>query len=220
MVTGYSNQKLSEIGIWNRGWCYVNIYGTKFLRKLRIRTNFLLLRILLILSFKFCRSPCYNFSTYFVAIVWTFSEVVIRGLLEKFVGSPYYSESELCGCAVTVSFSKYLPWQAMDALLTTLHQLLEYLLQTIVTSKFLDSELPFHGWKSPEIARGEIKTVWRMFWWGSTHPLLPSRTQNSIHISLHAISGLFQPWKVSSKVRNFEMINGLQHVLEKVGGAL
>jgi len=34
MVTGYSNQKLSEIGIWNRGWCYVNIYGTKFLRKL------------------------------------------------------------------------------------------------------------------------------------------------------------------------------------------
>jgi hypothetical protein len=30
--------------------------------------------------------------------------------------SPYYSESELCGGAVTVSFSKYLPWQAMNFL--------------------------------------------------------------------------------------------------------
>jgi hypothetical protein len=37
----------------------------------------------------------------------------IRGRFEKFVDSPYYSESELCGGAVTVSLSKYLPWQAM-----------------------------------------------------------------------------------------------------------
>jgi hypothetical protein len=37
----------------------------------------------------------------------------IRGPFEKFVDSRYYSESELCGDAVTVSFSKYLPWQAM-----------------------------------------------------------------------------------------------------------
>jgi hypothetical protein len=29
-----------------------------------------------------------------------------RGTFEKFVDSPYYSESELCGGAVTVSFSK------------------------------------------------------------------------------------------------------------------
>jgi hypothetical protein len=28
----------------------------------------------------------------------------------RFVDWPYYSESELCGGAVTVSFSKYLPW--------------------------------------------------------------------------------------------------------------
>jgi hypothetical protein len=27
--------------------------------------------------------------------------------------SPFNSESELCGGSVTVSFSKYLPWQAM-----------------------------------------------------------------------------------------------------------
>jgi hypothetical protein len=35
--------------------------------------------------------------------------VNIRGPFEKFVDSSYYSESELCGGAVTVSFSKYLP---------------------------------------------------------------------------------------------------------------
>jgi hypothetical protein len=33
----------------------------------------------------------------------------IRGPFEKFVDSPYYSESELCGGVVTVCFSKYLP---------------------------------------------------------------------------------------------------------------
>jgi hypothetical protein len=38
---------------------------------------------------------------------------VIRGPFEKFGDSPYYFELELCGGAVTVSFSKYLPWQAM-----------------------------------------------------------------------------------------------------------
>jgi hypothetical protein len=31
----------------------------------------------------------------------------------------------------------------------------------------------------------------------------------------HAISGLFQPGKGSSKARNFEVINSLQHVFEK-----
>jgi hypothetical protein len=38
---------------------------------------------------------------------------VILGPFEKFVDSHYYSESELCGGAMTVSFSKYLPWQAI-----------------------------------------------------------------------------------------------------------
>jgi hypothetical protein len=36
----------------------------------------------------------------------------IRGPFAKFVDSPNYTESELCGDAVTVSFSKCLPWQA------------------------------------------------------------------------------------------------------------
>jgi hypothetical protein len=45
-----------------------------------------------------------------------------------------------------------------------LHPLLENMLQTAeITSKFLASELPFHDWKSPEIAWGEIWTVWQMF---------------------------------------------------------
>jgi hypothetical protein len=34
----------------------------------------------------------------------------LLGPFAKFVYSPYYSESELYGSAVTVSFSKYLPW--------------------------------------------------------------------------------------------------------------
>jgi hypothetical protein len=33
-----------------------------------------------------------------------------RGPFEKFVDLHYYPESELSGGAVTVSFSKYLPW--------------------------------------------------------------------------------------------------------------
>jgi hypothetical protein len=62
------------------------------------------------------------------------------------------------------------PPLASDALLTTLHPLLENVLQTVcrklqeksgtgifdllITSEFLASELPFHGFKGPEIAWG------------------------------------------------------------------
>jgi hypothetical protein len=45
---------------------------------------------------------------------------ITRGPFENFVDSPYCSETELCGGAVTVSFSKY-----------TLHPLLENVLQTV-----------------------------------------------------------------------------------------
>jgi hypothetical protein len=47
------------------------------------------------------------------------------------------------------------------------------------------------------------------------NPIFPSQTKNSIQISAHAISGLFQPWKGSSKARNFKVINSLQHIFEK-----
>jgi hypothetical protein len=77
------------------------------------------------------------------------------------VDSPYYTESELCGGAVTAYFSKYLPWQAMHFLQRSIH-FSKKCCRPLVTSKFLPLELPFHGRKSPEIAWGKIWTVWRM----------------------------------------------------------
>jgi hypothetical protein len=53
-----------------------------------------------------------------------------------------------------------------------------------------------------------------MFQWGSTDPLFPSLTQNSIQISPHAILGLFKPWKGRSEARNFQVIKGMHHVFE------
>jgi hypothetical protein len=35
--------------------------------------------------------------------------------------------------------------------------------RSLITSKFLALELPFHSWKSPEISSGEIWTVWQVF---------------------------------------------------------
>jgi hypothetical protein len=72
----------------------------------------------------------------------------IRGPSAKFVDSPYYSQSELCGGAVTVSFSKYLPWQAMHLQRST--HFSKKCCRPLITSKLLASELPFHGWKSSE----------------------------------------------------------------------
>jgi hypothetical protein len=48
------------------------------------------------------------------------------------------------------SFFFEVPPLASDALLTTLQSLLEDILQTV-------DHLPFNGWKSPEIAWGEIR---------------------------------------------------------------
>jgi len=44
-----------------------------------------------------------------------------QGQFEKFVDSPYYSESELCGNTVTVSFLKYLPLQVINFLQRSTH---------------------------------------------------------------------------------------------------
>jgi hypothetical protein len=44
-----------------------------------------------------------------------------RGPFDKFLVSPYYSGSELCEGAVTVSFSMYLPWQATHFLQRSTH---------------------------------------------------------------------------------------------------
>jgi hypothetical protein len=69
--------------------------------------------------------------------------------------SPYYSELELWGGVVTVSFSKYLPWQVMNFLQCSTH-FSKMCCRPLIASKFLALMLPFHGWKSPEIAWGEI----------------------------------------------------------------
>jgi hypothetical protein len=87
--------------------------------------------------------------------VCTLSRQTMYGPLAKFVNSPYYSESELRGGAVTVSFPKYLPWQAMHLLQRSNH-FLKTCCRPLITSKFLASKLPFHSWKCPEIAWGEI----------------------------------------------------------------
>jgi hypothetical protein len=71
----------------------------------------------------------------------------LREPSENFVDSPYYSESELCGGAVTVSFSKYLPWQAMHFLQHSTH-FSKTCCRPLITSKFLTSELLFHSWKT------------------------------------------------------------------------
>jgi hypothetical protein len=81
-------------------------------------------------------------------------KLYLRAPFAKFVESPYYSESKLSGSAVTVSFSNHLPWQAMHFLQRSTH-FSKTCCRPLLTSKFLDSEFPFHVWKSPEIARGE-----------------------------------------------------------------
>jgi hypothetical protein len=111
------------------------------------------------IDFRLLRSGEFLLNLLHNFLIGTFTTIL--GPFAKFVDSPYYSETELRGGAVTVSFSKYLPWQAMHFLQRSTH-FDETCCRPLITSKFA-SELPFHGWKSPEIAWGEIWTVWRMF---------------------------------------------------------
>jgi hypothetical protein len=78
------------------------------------------------------------------------------------VDSPYYSESELCGGAVTVSFFE-VPPLASDVLLTTLHPLLENVLQTVCRKFQEDSgtgclELSFRFSVSKELPSPENRS--------------------------------------------------------------
>jgi hypothetical protein len=104
---------------------------------------------------------------------------------------------------------------ASDAVLTTPHPLLENVLQTVDHFEISCLGAPFSRLEKPRNRMGRdlhcLADVLMKF----HRSILPSRTQNSIQTSPHAISGLFQPWKGSSEARNFEVINGLQHVIEK-----
>jgi hypothetical protein len=67
--------------------------------------------------------------------------IKLRGPFEKFVDSPYYSESELCGGGGDGLFFQ-VPSLANDALLTTLHPLLENVPQTVGHFKISCLEAP------------------------------------------------------------------------------
>jgi hypothetical protein len=79
----------------------------------------------------------------------------VRGPFAKFVNSPYWSDSELCGGAVTVPFSKYLPWQAMHFLQRSTH-FSKTCCRQLITSKFLASEIgaPFSWLEKPRNLMG------------------------------------------------------------------
>jgi hypothetical protein len=103
--------------------------------------------------FMICRrsitQECYHYTTELVTDHYLsfdcvqFCLVVYEGRLK--------SSSELYGGAVTVSPSKYLPWQTIHFLQRSTH-FSKTCCRPLITSKFLASELPFHSWKSPEIA--------------------------------------------------------------------
>jgi hypothetical protein len=63
------------------------------------------------------------------------------------VDSPYYSESEICGGEVAVPFE--VPPLASDAFLQRSTHFSKTCCRPLITSKFLSSELPFHGWEKP-----------------------------------------------------------------------
>jgi hypothetical protein len=78
---------------------------------------------------------------------------IIRGPSGKFVDSPHYSESKLCGGAVTASFSE-VPPLASDALLTTLHPLLENVLHTVDHFEISCLGAPFSWLEKPRNRTG------------------------------------------------------------------
>jgi hypothetical protein len=78
-------------------------------------------------------------------VVETFT---LQGLFPKFVDSPYYSESKLCGSVVMVSFFG-VPPLVSNALLTTLHPLLKNVLQTVDYLKISCLGAPFSWLENP-----------------------------------------------------------------------
>jgi hypothetical protein len=61
--------------------------------------------------------------------------------------------------------------------------------------------------------RYELNSVFGMEKVDQWNPIRTSAIQSRSHP--HVISGLFQPQKGSSEARNFEVINGLQHIFKK-----
>jgi hypothetical protein len=78
--------------------------------------------------------------------------------------SHYYSESELCGGAVTVSFSKYLPWQTMNLSQRSTH-FSKNVLQTVDHFEIscLGALFSLLEMSRNRMAWGKIWTAWHMF---------------------------------------------------------
>jgi hypothetical protein len=65
---------------------------------------------------------------------------------------------------MTVSFSRYLPWQAIHFLQRSNH-FSKTCCKPLITSKYLASELPFRGWKRPEIVwGGDLNLILCLAW--------------------------------------------------------
>jgi hypothetical protein len=138
----------------------------------------------------------------------------IRRPFEKFVDSSYYSESELCGGAVTVSFSKYIPWQATHFLQCYTH------FSKTCCRQFAESfrrslGAPFSWLEKPRNLTWRdlgcmAETDWKV---DRRNPIRTSaiqprsRTMRFLGFSNHI--------KCSSEARNFDVTNGLQHVFKK-----
>jgi hypothetical protein len=80
---------------------------------------------------------------------------------------------------VTVSCSKYLPWQAMYFLQRSTH-FSKTCCRPFITSKFLAWKLPFHGWKVQKShgARSELNSVFGLEKVDRWNPIRTSATQS------------------------------------------
>jgi hypothetical protein len=100
-----------------------------------------------------------------------------------------------------------------DALLTTLHPLLENVLQTVDHFEISCLGAPLSWLEEPRNrVRRDLDCMADVLM--GFHRSTSSKSNKEFN-SPHAISTLFQPWKGSSEARNFEVTNGLQHVFEK-----
>jgi hypothetical protein len=125
----------------------------------------------------------------------------ICGPFAKFVDSPYYSESEtLWRCGDGLFFEA--PRLANDALLTTLHTLLENVLQTVDHFEISFPRSPFSWMERPRNRMGRDLN-WILFlasktWIGGTPLEHPP----------------YSPYLAPCDFWAFPTINGLQHVFE------
>jgi hypothetical protein len=150
-------------------WVLLEIFSFQIVLQYCAKSKRVMLSVNYLHSLIICKELCIKYCAitqfnsiwvYFTQMKNPFSHV--RVLFAKFLDSPYCSESELCAGAVTVSFSGYPPWQALHFLQRSTH-FSKTCCRPLITSKFLASEIPFLCCKRPEIAWGEIWTVWRMF---------------------------------------------------------